>query len=79
MSDYDDDSVTNNLRDSANGTFVSLDDFSPLTLNEVSDWGHDVWDLNGIHALTAVPSQAELTHCRFTKPRSIAVAPCQRL
>ena len=31
MSDYDDDSVTNNLRDSANGTFVSLDDFSPLT------------------------------------------------
>ena len=31
MSDYDDDSVTDNLRDSANGTFVSLDDFSPLT------------------------------------------------
>ena len=31
MSDYDDDSVTNNLRDSANGTFVTLDDFSPLT------------------------------------------------
>ena len=31
MSDYDHDSVTNNLRDSANGTFVSLDDFSPLT------------------------------------------------
>ena len=31
MSDYDDDSVTNNLRDSANGTFVSLDDFSTLT------------------------------------------------
>ena len=31
MSDYDYDSVTNNLRDSANGTFVSLDDFSLLT------------------------------------------------
>ena len=31
MSDYDDDSVTNNLRNSANGTFVTLDDFSPLT------------------------------------------------
>ena len=31
MSDYDYDSVTNNLRDSANGTFVTLDDFSPLT------------------------------------------------
>ena len=26
---------------------------------EVSDWSQDVWDLNGIHALTAVPSQAE--------------------
>ena len=24
--------MTNNLRDSANGTFVTLDDFSPLTL-----------------------------------------------
>ena len=46
-------------------------------LNEVSDWSQDVWDLNGIHALTAVPSQAEFTHCSFTKPRSIAVAPCQ--
>ena len=31
MSDYDDDSVTNNLRDSANGTFVTLDDYLPLT------------------------------------------------
>ena len=31
MSDYDYDSVTNNLRDPANGTFVTLDDFSPLT------------------------------------------------
>ena len=31
MSDYDYDSVTNNLRDSANGTFVTLDDFSPRT------------------------------------------------
>ena len=31
MSDYDYDSVTNNLRDSANGTFVTLDDFSLLT------------------------------------------------
>ena len=30
-------------------------------LNEVSDWSQDVWDLNGIHALTAVPSQVELT------------------
>ena len=30
MSDYDYDSVTNNLRDSVNGTFVTLDDFSPL-------------------------------------------------
>ena len=29
MSDYDDDSVTNNLRDSANGTFVTLDDVFP--------------------------------------------------
>ena len=31
MYDSDYDSVTNNLRDSANGTFVTLDDFSPLT------------------------------------------------
>ena len=31
MSDYDDDSVTNNLRDSAKGTFVTLDDYLPLT------------------------------------------------
>ena len=31
MSDYDDDSVTNNLRDSANGTFVTLDDSSHFT------------------------------------------------
>ena len=46
-------------------------------LNEVSDWSHDVWDLNGIHALTAVPSQAEFAHCSFTKPRSIAAAPWQ--
>ena len=45
-------------------------------LNEVSNWSQDVWDLNGIHALTAVPAQAEFTHCSFTKPRSIAVAPC---
>ena len=45
--------------------------------NEVSDWSQDVWDLNGIHALTTVPSQAEFTHYSFTKPRSIAVAPCQ--
>ena len=36
-----------------------------------------MWDLNGIHALTAVPFQAEFTHCSFAKPRSIAVAPCQ--
>ena len=36
MSDYDDDSVTNNLRDSANGTFVTLDDFSPLTDQKAS-------------------------------------------
>ena len=34
MSDYDDDSVTNNLRDSANGTFVTLDDSSQLTGSE---------------------------------------------
>ena len=34
MSDYDDDSVTNNLRDSANGTFVTLDDSSHLTDSE---------------------------------------------
>ena len=46
-------------------------------LNDVSDWSQDVWDLNGIHALTAVPSQAEFTHCSFTKPRSVAVVPCQ--
>ena len=46
-------------------------------LNEVSDWSHDVWDLNEIHALTAVPSQAEFAHCSFTKPRSIAAAPWQ--
>ena len=39
-------------------------------LNEVSDGSQDVWDLNGIHALTAVPSQAEFTHYSFTKPRS---------
>ena len=31
MSHYDYDSVTNNLSDSANRTFVTLDDFSPLT------------------------------------------------
>ena len=31
MYDSDYDSVTNNLRDSANGTFVTLDDLSPLT------------------------------------------------
>ena len=37
MSDYDDDSVTNNLRNSANGTFVILDDFSPLTGYEPND------------------------------------------
>ena len=46
-------------------------------LNEVSDWSQDVWDLNAIHALTAVPSHAEFTHYSFTKRRSIAVAPCQ--
>ena len=34
MSDYDDDSVTNNLRYSANGTFVTLDDHLPLTGHE---------------------------------------------
>ena len=34
MSDYDDDSVTNNLRDSANGTFVTLEDYLPLTVSE---------------------------------------------
>ena len=34
MSDYDYDSVTNNLRDSANGTFVTLDDFPQLTPGE---------------------------------------------
>ena len=37
MSDYDYDSATNNLRDSANGTFVTLDDFSPLTGYEPND------------------------------------------
>ena len=31
MYDSDYDSVTNNLRDFANGTFVTLDDFSQLT------------------------------------------------
>ena len=31
MSDYDDDSVTKNLRNSANGTFVTLDDSSHFT------------------------------------------------
>ena len=31
MFDYDDDSVTKNLRDSANGTFVTLDDYLPPT------------------------------------------------
>ena len=31
MSDYVDDSVTNNLRHSANGTFVTSDDSSQLT------------------------------------------------
>ena len=46
-------------------------------MNEVSDWSQGVWDLNGIHALTAVPSQAEFAHCSFTKPRSIAAAPWQ--
>ena len=35
MSDYDYDSVTNNLRDSANGTFVTLDNFSPLTVSPI--------------------------------------------
>ena len=32
MYDTDFDSVTNNLRDSANGTFVTLDDLSQLTV-----------------------------------------------
>ena len=46
-------------------------------LNEMSDWSQDVRDLNGIHAWTAVLSQAEFAHCSFTKPRSIAAAPWQ--
>ena len=37
MYDSDYDSVTNNLRDSANGTFVTLDDFSHFTGYEPND------------------------------------------
>ena len=33
----DDESMTNNLRDSANGTFVTLDDFSHFTCYEPND------------------------------------------
>ena len=33
MSDYDDDSMTNNLRNSANGTLVTSDDSSQLTIS----------------------------------------------
>ena len=33
MSDYDDDSMTKDLRYSANGTFVTLDDSSHFTLS----------------------------------------------
>ena len=51
--------------------------FGKKGLNEVSDWSQYVWDLSGIHALTAVPSQAEFAHCSFTKPRSAAAAPWQ--
>ena len=43
-------------------------------LNEVRDWSHYVWDLHGIHALTAVFSQATFAHCGFARPRSIAAA-----
>ena len=35
MYDSDYDSVTNNLRDSVNGTFVTLDDFSHFTVREL--------------------------------------------
>ena len=43
-------------------------------LHEVRDWSQDGWDLNGLHALPAVPSHAEFAHCSFTKPSSIAAA-----
>ena len=43
MSDYDDDSVTNNLRDSANGTFDTLDDSSHFTEDDSAPSG----DLKG--------------------------------
>ena len=39
MYDSDFDSVTNNLRNSANGTFVTLDDFSHVTGYEPNDTG----------------------------------------
>ena len=46
------DSVTNNLRDSANGTFVTLDDFSPLTGYEPNDT-----ELNDTELNDSVPSK----------------------
>ena len=48
MSDYDGDSVTtNNLRDSANGTFVTLDDSSHFTFFVHMFWAHEKHSLLG--------------------------------
>ena len=46
MSDYDVDSVTNNLRNSVNGTFVTLDDFSPLTFNADNEFNRAIEEEN---------------------------------
>ena len=47
MSDFDDDSVTTtNLRDSANGTFVTLDDYLPLTF--YLPWCHGLVEREGV-------------------------------
>ena len=67
MSDCDCDSVTNNLRDSANGTFVSLGRFLPacsLHANNGRDNGRDV--TAGLHASWA---QDGLEHDVHTQQR----------
>ena len=52
MYDSDNDSVTNNLRDSANGTIVTLDDFSHFTGFEPNDM-----ELNDTELNDSVPSK----------------------
>ena len=57
MSDYDYDFVTNNLRNSANGTFVTSDDTFPLTGYEPNDM-----ELNDMELNDSVPSK--FTDCQ---------------